>query len=134
MDYPFKYYSDVLNKYATFDGRARRAEYWYFFLFNILIGMGFGIVDSSIGSISETGTGLLSGLYTLAIVIPNLAVTVRRLHDIGKSGWMILVAFIPLIGFFWLLILLAADSEREGNKYGPNPKATVPTPTPTQNF
>lgn len=115
------YYKLVLKKYAVFDGRAQRAEYWYFFLFNIIIDIVLYIISALIGD----DLNILGLLYGLALFIPGLAVAVRRLHDIGKSGWMLLINLIPIIGFIWFLILLIRDSDPGDNKYGPNPKQTI---------
>jgi len=113
------WYLDVLkNKYATFDGRARRKEYWMFFLFNILVAIGLGIVEALIGT-----AGLIGGLYGLAVLIPGIAVTVRRLHDTSRSGWWILIVLIPAVGTLILLIFMVLDSQPGDNAYGPNPKA-----------
>ena len=116
----------ALKKYATFSGRAQRAEYWYFFLFYILTFIGLSFIDGITGTFSEeAGIGLLSGLYSLAILIPSLAVGVRRLHDTGRSGWWLLVGIIPLIGAIVLLIFFVQDSVPGHNLYGSNPKATA---------
>jgi uncharacterized membrane protein YhaH (DUF805 family) len=116
----------ALKKYATFSGRAQRAEYWYFFLFYILTFIGLSFIDGITGTFSEeAGIGLLSGLYSLAILIPSLAVGVRRLHDTGRSGWWLLVGIIPLIGAIVLLIFFVQDSVPGDNLYGSNPKATA---------
>ncbi len=116
----------ALKKYATFSGRAQRAEYWYFFLFYILTFIGLSFIDGITGTFSEeAGIGLLSGLYSLAILIPSLAVGVRRLHDTGRSGWWLLVGIIPLIGAIVLLIFFVQDSVPGDNLYGSNPKATT---------
>lgn len=112
------YYLLALKKYAIFNGRSRRKEYWYFVLFNIIISIVIGIVSVVIGD----DMSILEFLYYLAVFIPGLAVSVRRLHDVGKSGWMLLIGFIPLIGTIWILILMITDSNPEENKYGPNPK------------
>lgn len=113
----------ALKKYATFSGRAQRAEYWYFFLFYILIFIGLSIIDGVTGSFSgETGMGLLGGLMSLALLIPSVAVGVRRLHDTGRSGWWLLIALIPLVGAIVILVFTAKDSETGTNAYGPNPK------------
>ncbi|WP_026473209.1 DUF805 domain-containing protein [Alkaliflexus imshenetskii] len=118
-----EWYLQVLKKYADFDGRARRKEYWMFVLFNIIftiVAMGLdNIVGTTIGILPY---GVIYILYSLVLLIPALAVTVRRLHDIGKSGWMILVGLIPFIGAIWLLVLMATDSNLGENQYGPNPK------------
>lgn len=111
------WYIKVLKQYAEFNGRARRQEYWMFVLFNIIFSMVAAAIDAAIGS-----WGAIGGLYGLAMLIPSLAVGVRRLHDTGKSGWMLLVAFIPVIGIIWLIILLATEGTPESNQYGENPK------------
>lgn len=113
----------VLNKYATFSGRARRKEYWMFTLFNIIISIALALVDDMMGLTIGGGTsGIIGSLYSLAVLIPGIAVSVRRLHDLGKSGWMLLIAFIPLVGAIWLIILFATDGQPGGNEYGANPK------------
>ena len=125
------YYLLVLKKYAVFDGRAQRAEYWYFCLFNIIISLILSILGKAIGvfnvTIGTTGneTNILSIIYSLAVLIPGLAVSFRRLHDVGKSGWMLLIVLIPIIGVIWLLVLLARDSDPGDNRYGPNPKVVA---------
>jgi len=117
------WYLGVLKKYAVFSGRAQRAEYWYFFLFNTIVIIVLTILDAVFGTLSHSGYGLLSGLYDLAVFIPSLAVAVRRLHDIGKSGWWLLIILIPLIGSILLIVWCATDS-KEDNQYGKNPKAS----------
>jgi uncharacterized membrane protein YhaH (DUF805 family) len=117
------WYLEVLKKYAVFDGRARRMEYWMFILFNIIITVVLALIDYLTGTFSpRAGVGLLGGLYALAVLIPSLAVTVRRLHDIGRTGWWILIGLIPVIGGIVLLIFMVLDSESGPNEYGPNPK------------
>jgi len=117
------WYLEVLKKYAVFDGRARRKEYWMFFLTNLVISVVLILIDLLIGTFSpQGGVGLLQGLYSLAVLIPSIAVTVRRLHDTGRSGWWILIALIPFIGGIVLLIFMALDSEPGANQYGLNPK------------
>ena len=117
------WYLEVLKKYAVFDGRARRMEYWMFILFNIIITAVLALIDSLIGTIiRQGGFGLLQGLYDLAVLIPSIAVTVRRLHDTGRTGWWILIGLIPVIGGIVLLIFMLLDSEPGENQYGPNPK------------
>lgn len=113
----------ALKKYATFSGRAQRAEYWYFVLFYILFFIVLSFLDGVMGSFSsEAGMGLLGSLLTLALFIPSIAVGVRRLHDTGRSGWWLLLALIPLVGAIALLVFTAQDSEAGANSYGPNPK------------
>ncbi|MEH6453838.1 MAG: DUF805 domain-containing protein [Psychromonas sp.] len=117
------WYIAVIKKYAVFKGRARRKEYWFFFLFNLAIAFALSFVDLFTGTLDpETGYGLLSGLYSLAVFIPGIAVSVRRLHDTNRTGWWLLIVLIPIIGAIALLIFLALDSEPEQNQYGPNPK------------
>lgn len=111
------YYTQVLSKYAEFNGRARRSEYWYFVLINIVISIVIYLVDAGIGSF-----GALGIIYSLGILIPSLAVGVRRLHDTGRSGWYLLLAFIPIIGAIILLVLMAQDSVAGENEYGQYPK------------
>jgi uncharacterized membrane protein YhaH (DUF805 family) len=121
------YYLDVLRNYAGFSGRARRKEYWMFVLFNMIFAIAAMILDNVLGTtISQAGIALPYGyiyiLYALATLIPSLAVGVRRLHDVGKSGWFLLICLIPIIGAIWLLVLLVTDSQPGENKWGPNPK------------
>ena len=115
------WYLTVLKKYATFSGRAQRAEYWYFVLFSTIISFVLILLDIMLGTSDSNGTGLLSGIYSLAVFIPTLAVSVRRLHDIGKKGWWLLAILIPFIGFILLIIWFATDS-KEDNQYGEDPK------------
>ncbi|MGC8859505.1 MAG: DUF805 domain-containing protein [Ignavibacteria bacterium] len=121
------WYLKVLKQYADFSGRARRKEYWMFVLFNMIFAIVAMILDNVLGIAKEgIGYGPLYVLYVLAMLIPGLAVAVRRLHDVGKSGWMILIALIPLIGVIWLFVLMVTDSDPGENQYGQNPKeATV---------
>ncbi|MEN8138383.1 MAG: DUF805 domain-containing protein [Bacteroidota bacterium] len=117
------WYLQVLQKYATFSGRARRSEYWMFMLFNMIFAIAAMVLDNVLGIAHEiTNYGPIYGLYALGMFIPGLAVTVRRLHDVGKSGWMFLIAFIPFIGAIYLLVLVVSDSKPGRNEYGPNPK------------
>jgi uncharacterized membrane protein YhaH (DUF805 family) len=117
------WYLKVLKNYAVFSGRARRKEYWMFVLFNIIFCIIATILDRILGTAAEgVGYGLIYVLYSLAVLIPSLAVAVRRLHDIGKSGWMILIALIPIIGGIWLLVLFLLDSESGDNRFGAYPK------------
>ncbi len=118
------YLKVVKNNYANFSGRARRKEYWMFVLFNIIIAILIGFVGGLIGKMLNTPVIVLLcyAVYVLAIIIPALAVTVRRLHDIGKSGWWYFISFVPAIGFIWLLILLVTGSQPGENQWGKNPK------------
>tara|TARA_B100001778_G_scaffold301463_1_gene277491 strand:- start:1916 stop:2314 length:399 start_codon:yes stop_codon:yes gene_type:complete len=129
-----KWFLKCLKQYADFSGRARRREYWFFQLFNliffIVIVLGLGLIANALGandSISpefglNTIIGLLIIFYVLALTIPSIAVTIRRLHDTGNSGWMLFISLIPLIGPIWLFILYVKNSQPGENKWGPNPK------------
>ncbi|HOB45429.1 MAG TPA: DUF805 domain-containing protein [Zoogloea sp.] len=118
------WYLMALKKYAEFQGRSQRKEYWMFTLFNFLAMVLLGAVGALLGGGGEGGLGdVLQGLYGLGVLVPGIAVTVRRLHDIGKSGWWGLVALIPLIGSLILIYFAVKDSQPETNEYGPNPKA-----------
>lgn len=120
------WYLEVLKKYAVFGGRARRKEYWFFALFNVIIIIALSFIDVSAGLYDiDSGFGLLSGLYSLAVLLPSIAVAVRRLHDIDRSGWWLLIAIIPLIGGIVLLVFAVLDSTPGDNQYGPNPKVAA---------
>jgi len=117
------WYLQVLRNWADFSGRARRKEYWMFALFNILFVIAAMVLDNMLGlTIKGLPYGLFYILYAIAIIVPSLAVSVRRLHDTGKSGWMILIAIIPIIGAIWLLVLYCTEGDAGDNEYGPNPK------------
>ena len=116
------WYLAVLRKYTVFGGRAGRREYWIFALINFILIVLLTIVDSSIDTFNaDAGIGLLGGVYTLAVLLPGLAVTARRLHDTGRGGWWLLLLLIPLIGPLVLLIFMVQSSQPDGNRYGPNP-------------
>jgi uncharacterized membrane protein YhaH (DUF805 family) len=112
-----------LRKYVDFTGRARRSEYWFFFLFTAIAGLVGAILDAIFGLRSGvySGTGPIEGLIHLALLLPSLAVGARRLHDTGRSGWWLLIGLIPVVGWIILLVFFVQDSEPD-NKYGPNPK------------
>ena len=117
------WYLMVLKNYAGFSGRARRKEYWFFVLFNFLITIALLFVDGFAGTFNpQTGFGALSAIYGLAVFIPYLAVTVRRLHDTSRTGWWILIVFLPLIGAIVLLVFMFLDSTPGSNEYGTDPK------------
>ncbi len=109
---------NVLRKYADFSGRARRYEYWMFCLANIIIGFVLGLIPF-VGA-------TLSGLYSVVVLIPSLALCVRRLHDIGKSGWYYLITLIPVVGIILVLIWFCTDSDAQPNRWGESPKYAVP--------
>jgi len=117
-----EWYIKVIKQFKDFKTRARRKEYWMFTLFSIIISGILTLIDTNLGTEVNNGTGLFNGIYSLLVLVPSLAVGVRRLHDVGKSGWMLLVALIPLIGAIWLLILFCKDSQPQENKWGANPK------------
>ena len=120
----YDWFFDVLkNKYATFEGRARRKELWYFQLMAYVIATGLLFIDVLTGTFnSDVGMGLLSGIYGVAIIIPHIAISIRRLHDTNHSGWWLLLVVIPIVGWIILIIICTRDSPPEQNKYGPNPK------------
>jgi uncharacterized membrane protein YhaH (DUF805 family) len=121
-----RWYLAVLKKYAVLSGRARRTEYWMFALFTTLIAFGLIILDTTTGVANKSaGFGVLTALYMLATFIPGFAVSVRRLHDIGRSAWWLLIGIVPLIGGLVLLIFTVMDGERGENRYGPNPKGVT---------
>ena len=111
------WYLEVLKKYAVFSGRARRKEYWMFILFNFIFTIVAGIIDAIIGS-----PGIIYLLYCLAVLIPSLAVSIRRLHDTDRSGWWFLIGFVPFIGAVVLIVFFVLDSTPGENRFGPNPK------------
>lgn len=121
----------VFENYANFSGRARRTEYWYFRLLSALslfVFVALGILLFAISGDGALAFSIAIGLfflYSILILIPSLAVTVRRMHDIGKSGWTIFVAFIPLAGPIWFLVLLVTEGNYGENYYGLDPKATI---------
>jgi uncharacterized membrane protein YhaH (DUF805 family) len=131
----FKYRRYVMNwwltcmkKYVDFSGRARRKEYWMFYLFNMIFAIAAVILYTILGIASEDlafGVRVLYGLFAFATLLPTLSATVRRLHDVGKSGWWVLISLIPLIGTIWLLVLIVTDSQPGDNQYGPNPKMNM---------
>jgi Predicted membrane protein len=111
----------VTTKYLDFSGRARRKEYWGFILFDFIINVAIGFVSHRLrGSIL---IGSLSPFYSLAVLLPRLAVAVRRLHDNDKSGWWFFIFLVPIIGPIWLFILLIREGTPGANRFGPDPKA-----------
>ena len=123
-----KYYIEILtNKYADFKGRARRKEYWMWTLYYTVILLFAMILDNALGLNFELlgqnlGYGWLYVTIGITHFIPGLGIVVRRLHDVGKSGWFYLIILIPLIGFIWILVLFCTDGVKEDNKWGANPK------------
>jgi uncharacterized membrane protein YhaH (DUF805 family) len=120
------WYFDGLKQYAVFSGRARRKEYWFYQLFNCLFVGALLVVDAMTGTMrGKAGLGVLSGLSVLATLFPSLGMWVRRLHDTNRSGWWILIGFIPFVGPLIMLVFTLQDSEPSANQYGPNPKALL---------
>lgn len=124
-----EWYVKVLRQYADFKGRARRKEYWMFTLINLIIYGIFWALMAGIGASTSNPNSTLAmvifgviALYGLGVFIPGLAVTVRRLHDTGRSGWWILINLVPFIGAVIMLVFLVQDSQVGDNQYGTNPK------------
>jgi uncharacterized membrane protein YhaH (DUF805 family) len=115
------WYVAVLKNYAGFSGRAHRTEYWMFYLINIIISTVLYVI-----SIKISAVGILTFLYSLAVLIPALAVAVRRLHDTGRSGWWLLIGLVPFVGAIILIVFLVTDGQPSDNAYGPNPKSAAP--------
>lgn len=115
-----KWYLLALKRYAQFSGRSRRQEYWMFTLFNIIIAVVLGAIQMAMGM----ETPVLSSIYTLIVLIPALALTVRRLHDIGRSGFWFFIIFVPLIGGLVLLVFACKQGDQGANEYGADPKTS----------
>ena len=115
-----------VKNYANFNGRARRSEYWYYTLMNIIIVVGIQILTGIFAAMQSSVMAMVFGglyiIFALASIVPSLAVTVRRLHDVGKSGSFFFITFIPLIGSIWLLVLMCTEGNSGENAYGPDPK------------
>ena len=129
-----EWYLNVMrDNYTNFSGRARRKEYWMFTLVFVIILTGCTVLDNALGTVFMMDAGPLGEIsmgygwaYTICGLIhfiPGLALAVRRLHDVGKSGWFYLIFLIPFIGAVWLLVLFCLEGKKEDNKYGSNPKA-----------
>jgi len=113
------------RQYVGFTGRARRSEYWWFFLFGILVSIVTGLLDAMLGTMNDdTNVGLIGTIASLALILPSIAVAIRRLHDTSRSGWWILIGLIPIVGWIVLIVFYVQDSHPD-NKYGPSPKAGV---------
>lgn len=119
-------YLATLKKYAVFEGRAQRKEYWLFVLFNLIIAVVLSFIDRMTGTYSpDYGMGVLGGIYALAVLLPGIGVSVRRLHDTDRSGWWLLLVFIPILGGLVLLVFMILDGTPGTNRFGPNPKETA---------
>ena len=121
-----EWYLKVLRQYADFNGRARRKEYWMFTLFHMIAAFTTAFIGGLLAEATDGASMALYFIYLIGTIIPGLAVTVRRLHDTNKSGWMILVSLIPLIGSIWLLVLMVTEGDHGPNEYGPDPKEEIP--------
>ncbi len=132
------------GKYASFTGRARRSEFWWFFLFWWLGTVIFNLIDNAAGLVlnfgsdtietsggvitfTSSGLGILSTIWGLALVLPFISVAVRRLHDTNRSGWWWWIQLIPCVGFIVILVFMLLDSTPGDNRFGPNPKGYAPT-------
>jgi len=114
------WFIDVVKKYAVFNGRARRKEYWMFILFYVLIYIGLMLAESLVGS-----PFILVTVFALGLLLPSLGVTIRRLHDTDRSGWWFLIAFVPLVGGIVLLVFMCLEGTSGANQYGPDPKGAL---------
>jgi len=134
------WYLKVLRQYVDFSGRARRTEYWMFTLVNLIVEIVLGFIDRALGLGSFSGTtsggvaftgslGLLGGLYALAVLLPSLGVSVRRLHDTNRTGWWLLIGLIPFVGTIVLLVFFVLQGTRGPNRYGEDPKFVAAGPT-----
>lgn len=110
----------AFDSYCRFQGRSSRSEYWWWVLFVAILSFCIGIIEAILG-FSMTAVQTTSGILSLVLLLPGLGLSVRRLHDIGKSGWWILLGFIPVVGAIILIIWFARDSEMTENRYGPVP-------------
>lgn len=119
-----EWYLTVLKRYAQFSGRARRKEFWMFVLFNTIISIILSIIDRLIGTDYNNGSsGILQSIYSLAVLVPSLAVGARRLHDTGRTAWLLLLYLIPCIGWIILIVFWAQEGNPGPNQHGPDPKA-----------
>jgi uncharacterized membrane protein YhaH (DUF805 family) len=120
------WYTDVIRKYAVFNGRAARPEFWWFVLYNLIVA---AVINLVAGIIVGRSSGQVVGdLYSLAVLLPSLGVGIRRLHDTNRTGWWYLLVFLPIIGWIVLIVFLAMASDPGSNNYGPNPQNPDPEP------
>jgi len=123
------YLKVMMENFSNFSGRARRKEFWMWYLFYVIVLIVAMILDGVLGTGFEISYGVTTPygwiyiIAALAHVIPGLAVSVRRLHDLGKSGWFMFISLIPIIGGIWLLVLMCTDGDSSENAYGPSPKS-----------
>ncbi len=128
-----EWYLDVLKKYTVFEGRAGRKEFWMFTLVNLTIILALNLIEGVFGISSHFGMGILGGIYSLAVLLPSIAVAVRRLHDTDKSGWWMLIYLIPMIGMLVILFFMILESQEGSNRFGANPKEAQNPVTEPQN-
>lgn len=120
-----KWFLIVMKKAFVFKGRARRKEYWMFALIAFLIGIATNVIDLLNGWMLTPAIGVLSALFSLLIFLPNISVSVRRMHDLGYSGWWVMIILLPILGPLLLLMMFCYDGESFPNRFGPNPKDTL---------
>jgi len=120
-----QWFTDVIKKYAVFNGRARRKEFWMFTLFSVIISIILSIIDRAIGTTygANDSSGVLQSIYGLAILLPTIGVAIRRMHDTGRSGWWILISLIPCVGWIIFIVFAAQEGNAGDNQHGPDPKA-----------
>ena len=137
-----RYYINVVkgvyvNFNGSFQGRARREEYWFFVLFNMIVGFLIGLLDGLFGTEVQVGfvmtVGLFGTIYNLAVLLPAIALAARRMHDLDKSGWWQLIAIIPIVGWIWYFILTVLEGTRGPNRFGEDPITDRPAPVTVNN-
>ncbi|WP_410814586.1 DUF805 domain-containing protein [Micromonospora sp. 067-2] len=124
----------VLSQYVGFRGRARRSEYWWFALFTVILSIVTGILDSALGTkigSEPSSTGVIGLIVSLALLLPTLAVSVRRLHDTDRSGWWLFIALVPLVGAIVLIVFFVKEGTRGSNRHGADPKDAPHTAAPS---
>ena len=118
----------LMNNYTNFEGRASRSEYWWFALFNLIVNIVTFVIDSTLGTMITYDMGYVGFIALLALLLPFLSVSVRRLHDLGKSGWWLLIAIIPIVNFmgiFVIIVFTLMEGEEQPNQYGEVPTNTL---------
>ncbi len=119
------WYLGVLKNYTGFSGRAHRTEFWMFALISLVIGFVLGMIDLALGLIGPQGNGLISSIYGLAVLLPSVAVGIRRLHDTDRSGLWYLLVFIPILGTIALIVFFAQEGTPAANRFGASPKVAA---------
>ena len=118
------WFIDALKNAFNFSGRARRKAYWMFALFYVIFAFVAGVLDGILGTVNpETGMGVIGGLYIFLMLLPLIALSIRRLHDTDRSGWWFLINFVPLIGGLIFFVFTVLEGTRGDNRFGPDPKA-----------